>query len=146
MTDHHHDDDAEFELGRQLKMKENLYNAAIASPISLLGGDFLYRAQLLLRIADDDLDAAKEVIHQPAGRDAAVAEFANLTEEERKEMGERVGWDWALCVKAAVDRLFHAARVLGVDVNTLDADHIALTAATMLGKPSPFEPEGEEVK
>jgi hypothetical protein len=44
-----------------------------------------------------------------------------------------------------VDRLFHAARVLGLDIDTLDADHVALTAATLLsGKPGPFEPKARD--
>src|SRR5215218_1345235 len=113
MTDH--DDD----LGRRLKAMEDLYSAALDSPVTERAADFIYRAHLLLRIADDDVNAAKEVVHAPAGRRAAAAEFKQLTDEERREISDEVGHAWSVCVRAAVERLWHAATVLEIDPRSM---------------------------
>jgi hypothetical protein len=137
MTDQPHDDEL---LGAKLAAQEKLYNAALESPITEAGVNWLFRAHLLLKIADDDVDAAKEVIHTLAGEEAAKREFDALSDHERASLKEHVGLYWSVCVRSAVERLWHAALVLKFDPTTVDRDYIALTAATLVsGKPGPFE-------
>ena len=121
---------------------ENLYNEVLDSDVTRCGVDFLYRARLLLRVADHDPHVAKEVIHKPAGREAAEREFDALTDAERAEVGAEVGEHWATAVRHAIGRLWHAAIVLDIDPTGLEADHVALHAATLLsGEPGPFAPD-----
>jgi len=118
---------------------ENLYNKVLDSDVTRCGVDFLYRARLLLRIANHNPHAAVEVIHKPGGREAAQCEFDALTDAEREALGAEVGADWAIVVRHAIGRLWHAAGVLEVDPTGLEPDYVALHAATLLsGDPGPF--------
>jgi hypothetical protein len=130
MTDTPKDDD--HELGRQLKAKEELYNGALDSDVTRVATHWLFKAYLLSEIAGDDLDAAKLVIHRPEGLDAAHREFDALTEDQRIALGNFVGLHWGRCLKRAIERLWHASAVLEIDTSTLDPDHVALHAATLL--------------
>ena len=137
MNDQPRDDD--LELGRQLKAQEALYNAAVDSPVSERGLEWMFRARLLLRITDHDVHAAGGAIHTPGGHHAARKEFDALPEPERIQLGAEIGEQWAICLKVAVQRLWHACQELEIDPSTLNEDHVALTAATLLsGKPGPF--------
>ncbi len=112
------------------------YIAVLRSPVTDLGANWLYKAHLVMRIAGDDLIAAAEAAHSEAGHEAALRERDELSEEERVAIGKEVGAHWALCVTVALERLWHAARVINVDPHTISTDHITLTAATLL-KESP---------
>jgi hypothetical protein len=76
----------------------------------------------------------RDVIHTDAGYEAARREFAQLTEDERREAGTEVDAHWAACLKVALARLWQACDILDIDPTTLNADHVALYAATMLSK------------
>jgi hypothetical protein len=130
MTDQPRDDD--LELGRQLKAQEELYNSALESDVTHVATNWLYKAYLLSEIAGDDLDAAKSVIHTVEGWDAAHREFDTLTEHERIAFGKCVGLHFGRCLRAAIGKLWHACGVLEIDTSTLDPDHVALHAATLL--------------
>ena len=111
---------------------EKLYNEAIDSSVTKHAADFMFRAHLLLRISDQDVEAAKDVIHIDAGREAAWREFQGLSEDERKIIGDEVGYQFSRLVKRAINKLWHACSVLQMDPTTLDPEHVALVAATLL--------------
>ena len=118
---------------------EALFDEVLKSPVTRCATDFLFRARLLLRITDDDPLAARAVILEPAGREAAGREYETLTDEDRDALERDVAADWTMCASHAISRLWHACSVLDIDPGTLDADHVALTAATLLsGQPGPF--------
>lgn len=136
MTGDRHDENREFELGRRLHAMENLYNKALGSDVTELGLTWLFRAHLLLRIADHDIPAAGEAIRTAGGRRAARQEFEQLTEAERTDLRDEIGTVWPMWVKTAIERLWHAAEELDIDTGSLHPDHVALTAATMLSPKS----------
>ena len=96
--------------------------------------NWLGRAYLLTEIAGDDIQAAKDVIHTPAGRDAAAREYEALDEEARAEFLRTIGLRWSSCVRPAVRSLWHACGVLEIDPTTLDEDHVALHPRHPLGQ------------
>ena len=144
MTDHHDD---EFELGRSLKAQETLYNATLRSDVTVVATDWLARAYLLSEIAGEDIEAAVTVIDEPAGRAAARTEYDSLTEADRKAVLSLVGLHWSVCVKRAIEKLWHVCGKLQIDPTNIDEDHVALHAATLLSDPdlvpSRLDEEGE---
>ncbi len=132
MTDTNDDD---LELGRQLAAQEDLFNRAVDSDVTHVTIAWLFKALLLSKIAGDDLDAAKHVIHEPEGLEAAHCEFDELTEEERTAVGAFVGTHFGHCLKTAIGRLWHACGVLQIDTAQLDPDYVALHAATLIREP-----------
>lgn len=109
-----------------------LYEAALDTDVTELAAGWLIKAQLLLMVAGEDVDAAKAVVNEPAGRDAALAEFESLTDEERLALRQIVGAQWSHLVGAATRQMWHTAGVLGIDPTSLDPKYVALTAAGLI--------------
>lgn len=118
----------------QLKAQAALFEQALDTPVTDQALDFLSRAALLLRIADDDVDTIKPVIHSAAGRDAARLEFDQLSDDHLAELRERVCHHWSLNLNLAVRVLWHTANVLGFQATSLDPKHVALVAASYLSR------------
>src|SRR5215211_200141 len=93
------DDEAQAE---RLAAQSALYDEALDTDVTAHALDFLARAQLLLRIASDQPEAAYPVVHSPAGREAARREFDQLTDDERDELKRTVAQHWSLNVNLAV--------------------------------------------
>ena len=121
------------EEGR-LAAQSALYDEVLESPVTDHAVDFLCRAQLLLRIADDQPEAAKDVIHSDAGHQAALREYEQLSDDDRQKVHESVAQHWSLNVNLAVRKLWHAAEVLGFKADTLDPKHVAMVAATYISR------------
>lgn len=121
------------DLGRELKAQEALYDEVLDSNVTTHAVDFLARAHLLTEIAD--IDTAKHFIHKPEGSEAARREWDDMDDEGRTEVTELVAQHWSLNVNLAVRRLWHAAKVLGFQPDTLDPKHVAMVAATYLSRP-----------
>jgi hypothetical protein len=85
-------------------------------------------------ISGDDTDAAKNVIHTPAGREASSREYDELSDDERRELLETIAQHWCLNVNLAVRKLWHAACVLGFQPDTLDPKHVATTAGMYMSR------------
>jgi hypothetical protein len=122
----------DLELGAKLARMEILFNAAIKTTVTDHALEWMAAAELLLRIADDNIDVAKEAVFTPAGREAAAREFEALPYEQRKALVQQVLQHWAVNTSAAVKRLWHASEVLGFDPETIAPDAVALVAATYL--------------
>ena len=75
-----------------------LYDAALETVVTTNAIEFLARAQLLLKIAEPDVEAAKEAIHTPAGREAAAREFDALTDAEQVDLVREVTEHWAIVI------------------------------------------------
>ncbi len=131
MTDDKHNED------EQLKAEEQLYKAALDTPVTRQATDWLAIAYLVDRVTNSNVEAAKTVIHKPAALDVARREFDDLNDEERHALLRVVGVHWAAVVSEAVRRLRHAAGVLKIDPDTIDPEHVALTAAMLLGEQPP---------
>jgi hypothetical protein len=124
-----------------LRAMEALYNEVLDSPVTRITTDWLFRAFLLLQISGDDPVAAREVVHTPAGLEAARREFDELPDTDRRAIGRVVGQHWAACVKDAIRRLWHACAVLQIDPASMSADSVALHAATLLSANPPEAPD-----
>ncbi len=133
MTDQPHDDDLE-PRRQQLAAMSRLYEEVIASDVSLHAVSFLACARLLTDIAGDDLNAVKNVIHRPAGFEAAAREYERLADDARRALHEQVGAHWNVNVNLAIRKLWHAAGVLHFQPDTIDPKHVALVAATYLSR------------
>lgn len=129
----------------QFAAMSKLYDDAIDTEVSTHAMDFMARAQLLMDIAGDDIEAAKGSIHTGAGREAAMREYDELSDDDRHELLEVVAQHSALNLNLAVRKLWHAANVLGFKPDTLDPMHVAMTAATYLSR-SPRELLNEMAK
>jgi hypothetical protein len=121
-------------LGEKLARMEVLFHAAFKSAVTDHALEWLASAQLLLGIANNDLDVAGEAFHAPAGRAAAAREFEALPVEQRKALVQQITAHWSVNTSAAVKRLWHAAEVLGFDPETIAPDAVALVAATYLSE------------
>ena len=99
---HTHQEERSMRDPAELQAMEKLYNEAIDSSVTKHAADFMFRAHLLLRISDQDVEAAKDVIHIDAGREAAWREFQGLSEDERKIIGDEVGYQFSRLVKRAI--------------------------------------------
>jgi hypothetical protein len=119
--------------GRELKAQEALYEEVLDCNVTDHAIDWLCRAHMLLRISGDTPETARDAIHTPGGVQAAVREYRGLSETERDEALQEIGATWSFVVGTAVRRLWHAAKVLGFQPDTLDPKHVAMTAATYLG-------------
>ena len=117
------------EEGR-LAAQKALYDEVMGSPVTEHAVDFLCRSSMLLRITDDEVDAAREFLHSAAGHEAALREYEQLTDDERDDLHKLVSNHWSLNVNVAVRKMWHAAQVLGFRGDTLDPKHVAMTAAT----------------
>jgi hypothetical protein len=125
--------DDDLDLGRELKAQEALYDEVLDSNVTTYAVDFLARAHLLTEIAD--METARVFIHKPEGAEACRREWDDLTDEGRSEITGLVAKHWSLNVNLAVRRLWHAAKVLGFQPDTLDPKHVAMVAATYLSRP-----------
>ncbi len=120
---------------------EDLYTTAIDTDVTVVATSWLFKAYMLSEIVGENIDAAKQVINKPEGLDAANREYESLTEEQRAAVQTFVGLHWSRCVTDAVQRLWHACQVLDIDVESLDADHVALHAATLLSETEMVPPK-----
>ena len=118
----------------RLAAQAALFDAAMETPVTTSAIDFLWRSHLLVKIADDDLDAARSVIHTAAGSEAARREWDQLSHDEQVEVASAAGQHWNLNLNLAVRKMFHAANVLGFQGDTLDPKHVAIVAATYLSR------------
>jgi hypothetical protein len=134
-------DDNDDDRGRLLAAQAKLYNAALDSDVTVVATNWLCRAYLLTEIAGDNIEAAKDVIHTDAGRDAADREYKSMDDAARNEFLTTIGLHWFVCVKKAVQQLWHACGVLDIDPESLDEDHVALHAATLLSRNDTFPAE-----
>lgn len=121
-------DDAE-----KLARMEELFHATINTKVSDQAIEWLATAHLLMRITGDDLDAAKGAISTLPGRKAAAREYDGLEKADRIELLQEVSDYWAIVASVAVRQLWHACEVLGIDPDSLDAEHVGIVAATHLG-------------
>jgi hypothetical protein len=124
----------DLQLGAKLARMEVLFNAAIKSSVTDHALEWLAAAQLLLRVADDDADVAREAISTPAGREAAAREFEALSGDQRKALVQRITAHWAVNRRPRSSGSGHAAEVLGFDPETIAPDAVALVAATYLSE------------
>jgi hypothetical protein len=120
----------------RLAAQSALYDEVLESPVTSHVVDYLCRTQMLLRIADGEFDTVHSVLYTDAGREAALREYEQLSDDERKEVHETVAQHWSLNVNLAVRKLWHAAEVLGFRGDTLDPKHVAMTAATYFSMPA----------
>ena len=114
--------------------RAELYTNAIDSDVTDLAVGWLIKAQLICNVTEDDVDAAKSVIHEPAGADVAQREYASLSDDERAALLELVGKQWSALVSIAVKRLWHAASILGINPESLCPHHVALVAADLISR------------
>jgi hypothetical protein len=118
----------------RLAAQAALYDRALDTPVTTAAIDFLCRSQMLLRITEDQLDPALEVVHSDAGHAAARREWDQLSEDERIEVARVAAQQWDLNLNLAVRRMFHAANVLGFKGDSLDPKHVAIVAATYFSR------------
>jgi hypothetical protein len=114
----------------RLAAQSALYDEVINSPVTDHAIDFLCRTKMLLRITDDQHEPVLPVLHTAAGRQAALREYKQLSDDEHAELLELVSQHWSLNVNLAVRKMWHAAEVLGFRGDTLDPKHVAMVAAT----------------
>ena len=126
-------DDDDLGHGRELKAQEALYEEVLDSTVTEHAVNWLCRAHMLLRISGDTPETARDAIHTPGGVHAATREYRSLSDTERAELHQEIGAAWSFVVGKAVRQLWHAAKVLGFQPDTLDPKHVAMTAATYLG-------------
>jgi hypothetical protein len=131
-------DDDDLTHGRELKAQEALYEEVLDSNVTDHAVNWLARAHLLLRISGDTPELARDAIYTSGGFEAATREYQGLSDAERAELLKVIGATWAFVVAKAVRQLWHAAKVLWFQPETLDPKHVAMTAATYLGS------EGQE--
>ncbi len=75
-------------------------------------------------------------MNHPGTQQAARAEFDALTDDERQQLLATVVPDAFGPLAEAIKRMTHACRVLGFDPDSLDPNHVALTAAALIGRTS----------
>ncbi len=133
MTDQPHDDDLE-PRRQQLAAMSRLYEEAVATDVSLHAVSFLACARLLTDIAGGNQDVARDVIHEPAGLEAAAREYEQLSDDARRALNSQIGEHWNVNINLAIRKLWHAAGVLRFKPTTIDPKHVALVAATYLSR------------
>jgi hypothetical protein len=119
---------------------EDLFDRAVETDVARRLLDRLALAWLVDRMTSGKLNVALDAIDDPGTRAAAQAEFACLNDQQRAALLAAVVPDMNESISTAVRHLWHVSRVLNVDPEGLDPDHVALVAAIKLAQAKPALP------